>query len=43
MNVRKKKKCFEHTDSQGQELNPHYDLAPPPPPLAAGMGVSVSA
>lgn len=41
MNVRKKK-CFEHTDSQGQELNPHYDLAPPPP-LAAGMGVSVSA
>ncbi len=35
MNVRKcgkktRRKCFKYAKSQGQELNPHYGLAPPP-------------
>lgn len=46
MNVRKRKpmrRCLKHANSQGQKLNPHYDLAPPPPPpLSPGMSVCIS-
>ena len=36
-----RRKYLMHAKSQGQELNPHYDLAPPPPPPSPCVCVCV--
>lgn len=36
-----RRKCFKHAKSQGQELNTHYDLAPPPLSLCASVCMCV--
>ena len=38
-----RRKYLMHAKSQGQELNPHYDLAPPPPPPSPCVCVCVCA